>query len=325
MDVRRKDWALSTAQRADAREALALIEGSGLTLAEIARRAIEGQRATRRVSAREAVDEFMRELMRRGVRPATVSWYEDKLQVFLATFGDKVLDAISRVELVTWLNGLPCRDPGRRHYARTVRAVWRWAQRHVPPLVGIDVTQGLVPRLAATESEICFLPVVECQRILAGAGRYRSAIALALFAGLRPDEIAGRGKQRMKWEQIDVVDKTVRVPPEIAKTRTARVLEELPATLWNWLQPGQGNISPGRSRQIANLCARLAGYGPDRPWPHDVLRHTFATFAVAATADPGRVALWLGHEGNPTMLHRHYRGLTTRAEAEKFWALRPKH
>lgn len=28
-------------------------------------------------------------------------------------------------------------------------------------------------------------------------------------------------------------------------------------------------------------------------------------------------------EGNPTMLHRHYRGLATKAEALRFWGLRP--
>ena len=324
MEGRRKDWALSAAQRADAREALALLDGTDLTLAEAVRRAMVGQRATHRVTAREAVDEFLRELIRREARPATVTWYDDKLRVFLATFGERMLDAISRVDLVTWLNGLPCRDAGRRHYARTIRAVWRWAQRHDPPLVGNDLTPGLVPRRTVTESAIRFLPVGECERILAGAGRYRSAIALALFAGLRPDEIAGQGKPWMRWELIDLGEKIVRVPAEIAKTRRARIIEQLPQALWAWLEPGIGSVSPGRSRQIAQLCGRLAGYGPERNWPKDALRHTFATYAVAATADPGRVALWLGHEGVPTMLYRHYRGLTPKTEAEKFWALRPK-
>jgi integrase len=320
----RKDWALTAEQRADAREALILLDGTGITLTEVARRAMAGQRATKRVIAGEAVDEFVREVMRREARPATVLWYEDKLRYFLATFGEKLLDTIGRGELIAWLNNLQCRDGGRRHYARALRAFWRWAQRHEPPLVGSDITAGLVPRRPASDATIHFLPVRECESILDGAGRYRSAIALALFAGLRPDEIAGRGKPQLAWEHVQKVERIVRVPPEIAKTRRARILEGLPPALWTWLQLGEGTISPGRSRQITELCARLAGYGGARPWPHDALRHTFATYAVAATADPGRVALWLGHEGNPTMLYRHYRGLTTKAEADKFWALRPK-
>jgi mannose/fructose-specific phosphotransferase system component IIA len=76
----RKDWALTAEQRADAREALILLDGTGITLTEVARRAMAGQRATKRVIAGEAVDEFVREVMRREARPATVLWYEDKLR-----------------------------------------------------------------------------------------------------------------------------------------------------------------------------------------------------------------------------------------------------
>lgn len=53
------------------------------------------------------------------------------------------------------------------------------------------------------------------------------------------------------------------------------------------------------------------------------MRHTFATYATAYTEDAAKVSLWLGHEGKPQMLHRHYRGLTTKAQAEAFFALRP--
>ena len=35
--------------------------------------------------------------------------------------------------------------------------------------------------------------------------------------------------------------------------------------------------------------------------------------------DAGKVATWLGHEGNPTMLHRHYRGLATWAQGEAYF------
>jgi hypothetical protein len=44
---------------------------------------------------------------------------------------------------------------------------------------------------------------------------------------------------------------------------------------------------------------------------------------MAYTANAPQVSVWLGHEGNPTMLHRHYRGLATKAQAEAFFNLRP--
>lgn len=256
----------------------------------MARRAVAGQRATQRVSACEAIDEFLRDVIRREVRPSTVLWYDDKLRVFLATFGETLLDAINRADLVTWLNGLPCRDGGRRHYGRALRALWRWAQRHDPPLVGSDVTLGLLPRKVRAESTIHFLTVAECEKILTGAGRYRSAIALSVFAGLRPEEIAGKGKPWLRWEHVQRKERIVHVPAEISKTRRARNLEKLSPAFWIWLQSGDGEISSGRSRQITEHCAKMADYGEDRPWPHDALRQTFATYAVAATMDPGRVS-----------------------------------
>ncbi len=64
-------------------------------------------------------------------------------------------------------------------------------------------------------------------------------------------------------------------------------------------------------------------FGCQAKCAQDALRHTFASYAVALTSDPGRVAIWLGHEGNPTMLHRHYRGIATEADARRFFALMP--
>jgi len=96
---------------------LRILDGTDLTLAEAARRAVAGKRATRCVTAQEAVDEFLREVIRREVRPSTVLWYEDKLRVFLASFGEQMLDAVNRSDLVAWLDGLPCSAGVSRRFA----------------------------------------------------------------------------------------------------------------------------------------------------------------------------------------------------------------
>jgi hypothetical protein len=38
----------------------------------------------------------------------------------------------------------------------------------------------------------------------------------------------------------------------------------------------------------------------------------------------GETALQLGHGESPELLHRHYKGIATEAEAKAFWAIRPK-
>ena len=150
-----------------------------------------------------------------------------------------------------------------------------------------------------------------------------SAIALALFAGVRPEELAGRGKPRLTWAAVNVSERIVRIPGGIAKTGQPRVLEGLPDALWAWLgSPGKPGdpISPGLSREIGRKGREILGLDK---WPQDASRHTFATYHVAAFNDPGLTSILLGHEGNPSLLHRHYRGITTQAEAISFWALRP--
>jgi len=314
----RKDYALSAAEKMDARDALAALEGSGMSLAEAVRRAVEGKRSVRKVTINEAAHDFLR--TRLELRASTAGWYTASLSLFCGQFGETRMDDLTRAEFRAWMQQ-NSQGPG---VVRAVRALYNWAIKHEPPLAGQDVTAGLPSRGTRT-AEIHYLPAAECASIMAGAGKYRSALALMLFAGVRPDEIASQHKPALLWRHVNAAEKIIRVPAEIAKTGRARIMEDLPDAVWAWLDSGKPDTPacPARSMQAVRLAQSIAGYGPKRPWPHDALRHTFATYHVAAFNDPGKTSMLMGHEGNPTMLHRHYRGLATKAEADAFWALRP--
>lgn len=321
----RKDFALTPAQKIDTREALTLLEGTGITLVESVKYRLAGTRVVKKKKLSDAVDAFLADRHRSGVRQGTLDWYFDKLDVFVGKFGDRSMDEIGRLEIADWIQNRSVAASTQNGYARTLRALWRWALRYDPPMVGADVTMGLVKAARTREKEIQYLSVDECSKIMAGAGRYRSTLALMLFAGIRPNEVAGRHKDFLRWEHINTVEKIIRVPAAQSKIGHTRNIEGLPATIWAWLQPGASgdDISSALSREPVSCAARLANYGGKRPWPKDALRHTFATYHVAALSDPGKTALLLGHEGDQSVLYRHYRGLATKAEAEKFWALRP--
>lgn len=322
----RIDFALTPDQKADARAALKMLDGTGISLTEAARRAFAGKRALKRVSVEECFDLFLRDRLRADLRKSTVEYYSNVISVFSAEFGDRSMDDVSRAELIEWIDARPGSASTRASYTRAIRAMWRWAIQTEPPLAGVDITQGLrssAPRREGAGSKI--LPVAECEAIMQGAGRYRSALAVMLFAGVRPQEVASRYKPSLTWEHVNCTEHMIRIPAEISKTRKARIMEGMPPTLWAWLQPGalRDPICPARSREAVERAAEIAGYGKKRPWPVDALRHTFATYHLAAFADPGKTALLLGHEGNPTMLYQHYRGLATKADAEKFWKIMP--
>ena len=335
---------MTAAEKADAREALKLLAGTEITLLEAARRAVKGQRALRRAMFPAAVDEFVLAKIKEGARHATVDWYDERLRPLADVIGEKIFDTINRAELKEALEATFPTAPARAASARACRALWRWAMHTENPIAGADITMGLdfkgkgptpakpVPKAPKV------LSIAQCQAILDGMPeQYLGALGLLLFAGIRPEEVAGPQKEWMRWEHVSTKDKIVRVPEEISKTRKARPLENLPPAIWRCMKPLglTDNVCPRSARALLQYAKKLAGYktreqaGP--PWPHDALRHTFATYALAFTQDPGQVAMWLGHEGKPEMLLTTYRGqnsadgMITQGLAKKFFMLRRQH
>jgi integrase len=324
----RIDYALSAQQRADAREALSLLDGAA-TLTDAARAYLGGKRSLERRSVAWAVNAFVRAKLNDGLRQATIDWYDERLRYVADQFGERIIDEITRADFRGWMERSPWAASSKAGTARAARALWRWAIQHEPPLAVHDVTTGLrfSVRAKTPDGSTKVLSVPHCAAILnrVPAG-HRSAVALMLFAGLRPEEVAGEsGKPWLRWQCVNIAEKIVRVPAECSKTRQSRTLEGLPDALWSWLTPRdpEQTVATAQRRTLIEHVKRAGGFSATVPWPQDGLRHSFGTYALAATNDPGKVALWMGHNGNPTMLHRHYRGMASKAEAEKFWALRP--
>ena len=59
-----------------------------------------------------------------------------------------------------------------------------------------------------------------------------------------------------------------------------------------------------------------------RCWPHDAMRHSYASYHFAMYRDAGLTAKNLGHP-SPTLLRKDYNNAVTRAEAERFWSIAP--
>jgi len=68
----------------------------------------------------------------------------------------------------------------------------------------------------------------------------------------------------------------------------------------------------GRVRKAAKLTR----------WPNNGLRHSFASYRLAAIHDAPRVSVDLGHT-SPQMLYSTYRELVLPTEAERYWKIEP--
>lgn len=316
----RSDFALSPEQRIDARDALRILDGTGITLTHAAQQAVQGRRAVHRIKFADAVDDFIRSRMASGLRSTSIGWYQKMLALPEAKFGARFFDEIQRAELFAWLKAIPISEHSRAGMSRALRALWRWGIAHEPQLVGLDITPGLRSTAPRNEGDAKFLSVDQVARVMADCGPYRNALALLFFGAVRPEEVAGEGKPRLLWKHVRIAEKLIRIPGDIAKTGKPRTIEDLPPTLWAWLQPGaeEEPICDAHIRQAIRRAKETIG-----EWHHDATRHTCATYLLALTGDAGKVSTWIGHEGMPALLHRNYKGLTTRPEAEKFWALRP--
>lgn len=314
----RKDFALSSEQKMDARAAVQILEGTGITLTQAAELAVRGRRALLRWTFEKACDEFNLDRARSGIRARSVEFYDQKLGRLKKLLGDRIVDEISKRELDQAIKTLGATRGMRASLVRAARALWSWCVAHDPQIAVEVITLGMDGIGPSAKGDAAFLTPDEVQKIMEGAGRYEAALALMFFAGIRPEEMAGRNKPPLLWKHVRVAEKLIRVPTEIAKTGKPRLIEGLPDRVWRHLRPGDDEepVSPGRTRQAIELAQSMI----KRDWPHDATRHTFATYALAYTADPGRVSMWLGHEGKPALLHQRYRGLTTKAQAELYWA-----
>ena len=89
-----------------------------------------------------------------------------------------------------------------------------------------------------------------------------------------------------------------------------------------WLQPYDGRtghvVPTGARRKLDRVreVAKLAR------WPPNGLRHSFASYRLAAIHDAPRVAMELGYT-SPQMLFSTYREVVRPEEAERYWKIAP--
>ena len=141
---------------------------------------------------------------------------------------------------------------------------------------------------------------------------------LYLFAGFRP-ELEATG---IEWS--DVTPEHITVDASIAKDGETRIIEPLTPNLVEWI--GVIRQSSQSPLPLTNLRRRWdrAKQVLDRKWPHDAMRHSYASYHFAMFGNAGLTSKNLGHP-DTTLLRKDYNGAVTKAQAKTFWAILPKH
>jgi integrase len=272
------------------------------------------------------IEQFLAEQKASGVAPATLIDLRSRLRKLSRWFSDSKAHEITSDEIRQWNTDLEEVEElgalSRRHYLNKASQFFR---RCVLNKKCAENPVAAVKRPKVIEGEIEFLTVEQCQRILdlaADHGLYHYAV-LGMFAGIRAAEL-----RRLHRKHVHLDRRIIILGADVTKKSRRRVIEmhegdPLGDCLMSWLSarplPDRifaGNLSTYR-RHFRRLRDRL---GFD--WVQNGLRHTAATYCYGLTSDIIKTAALLGDHDIRT-LDMHYRGLTTRKEAEAFYALRP--
>ena len=307
----------------------AIIHLNGRTLSE----AVEGFLTTvvsvKRKDIAEAVEEFIanrepKTKARDGKRAQLSAGYVQQVGLWLRNFA-KTFPAAAVADLTKeHLNIFMAKyakqsAKSRNHYRQTVKMFLRWAVTHdyLSPSHRLLEADGMTTELAdAPETEI-YSPN-ELQALLEAADKeLRPVLALQALGGVRLQECL-----RLSWQDVWRVPGHIEISSAKSKTRSRRLCE-MGEALRQWLEPYRESsgmvFAKHRDTFHESLSSVLETL--EIPAKRNGLRHGFCTHHFAAFGNENLTAAQAGN--SPAMIHQHYKGLATKAEAEKWFAVRP--
>jgi integrase len=264
----------------------------------------------------EIVKRMVAEAESAGRRETTVKDLRLRLERFSRTFGKRQLAGISLAELKQWLDDPTHTARTRINYATKVSQLYGYAIRH--QWADVNLVERIT-RPTPEAGEPGIFTVEQAARLLEHADEVGLLpyVAIGLFAGIRSAELL-----RLDWSAVKLSERAVVVGAGIAKKRSRRVVE-ISDTLAAWLALCGKRRGPVVDvpdfRKALNTLAKSADV---TEWPQNGLRHSFASYHLAAYNDTVRTAFLMGHS-NPRIVHDHYKALVQKSDAERFFALRP--
>jgi integrase len=254
---------------------------------------------------------------RDGKAPAYLADLRKRLTRFCQDFGNRSIPSIAVDELDNWLRDLPLSPKSRANYRANIGVLFSYAEQR-----GIidrnPIPRTAKPKLIDRPPEI--FAVDELRALLEAATRTAHDVvpmlAIGAFAGLREAEI-----QRLDWHEIDLARGHIEIKAAKAKSARRRIVPIQP-NLAGWLRPyagRSGRVVPTGARRKLDRVREVAGLAR---WPQNGLRHSFASYRLAAIHDAPRVSAELGHT-SPQMLYSTYRELVLPEEADRYWKIDP--
>ena len=274
----------------------------------------------------EACELYMAE-KRARLRANTLEGYESGLRCHvLPAWGLREVASISHAELQAWVDSVPTAGAAAKAF-KCFRQVYRWALRKLELRVW-DVTQGIeLPRAVPRRREQLSPADIRAVLRAVDGEPYEAVVVACASLGLRPSEAAGLDWSDVDWRSgwVHVRRGAHSVGKDIVeypcKTELSDRWLKLPRFALARLRQLRGARRSGRMRGALSprsiygrLKRVLRRIGLGRA-SVQLLRHAWATVAIAAGAALEDVAVALGHS-DTDMCRRHYL-LSTRAVVDR--------
>jgi integrase len=275
----------------------------------------------RRLRKSATVEKALRELLEtreaEGKSGGHIRDLEYKLNRFVGDHKGRLMASFTQPEVAKWLLGLKCAPQTRLNYKRLLHNLFAFATGR--GYGESNPVSGALKIKVPPKDEIGILSVSEAQKLLAACSpEILPAVAIGMFAGLRREEIS-----RLDWQRVKLSEGFIDLKAGVTKTSHRRLVE-ISENLRAWLKPHvalAGPVRPSEAiyRDRLHDAAEAAGIAE---WPHNALRHSFASYHLAMHEDAAKTSLQLGHTESTT-LFQHYRELVSKEAAVEFWNIKP--
>lgn len=265
----------------------------------------------------DVVADLIAEKKARNKKPRYIEDLEYRLGAFAEAF-PCVISNVKDIEIQAWLNNQKSAQ-SYKNFRQVVNLLFNWAmdkkrryirvgENPVDSVDKLDIEEGEPEVFTPDEARLLMANVTE---------DFLPHMAIGLFAGLRSAEI-----QRLTWDKIDLEQRHIIVNVGVSKTGLRRPVP-MDTNLVEWLTPYKNNkgalwnlTDDAYDKRLA-ATAKAAGL----EWKRNGPRHSFISYALAMNEDAPKVAYWSGN--SPKVIHKHYQKLVTKADAQKYFEVRP--
>lgn len=245
--------------------------------------------------------------------------FDYKMRCLVEALGDMPISGVTTVMLEKELARHAEWASGTVHsVVQAWKVIFNYAVKHgyclKNPCVNLDL-----PRKRKAKPEV--LAALQVHRLLAACitdpemAPCLAYVAIGCFTGIRPEEM-----QRLRWEMFNFDAGLITIDGEDSKCGE-RGIVKMSANLMTWLRPvarASGPVLRAAVSKLRVLCRERLGL---KRWPHDCMRHSFASYHYTEHRDIGEVCSQLRHGTGQLVFVNHYYVVRSPDEAAYFWRI----